>query len=1646
MSFLEDLGSSLLSSLNEQMGLTDISPTDFNYEQLGAFANKIDKGAHRQYLEDGMIRNVRPRATEVIMQEPDVTILIKKRQFSSLAENFRYDLMNSDEKLFIRASKKLFYNKCRAIAAYERLTKIERITKSNGFISDFALPQIFNAVDTLSALDLNIIDAKTQSILETVRKVKTLSDPNQFTTWIVDRELPYASDVGEGTGVFELTTVSTINCSSSILFGGGGASFTVEDPYKLMIITTEDIERAISEASNRWGQNNFFRLTESGLQDVIGALKNELNSVRTGRGASPIVFKINIDNFVQKKVRAFIDFEGREIIFNFDAGFVGINSNVTLDSSATEGLNGLSSSEAKIFNQIISNIYILIGLQQSTQSEIKDYNGQTKYVRDLMNLNFAGKSIIQPMDNLHVFISTKTQTDSKITQGLNINFSSSSLLNKINDTLGNIEAAFEDIKSTFTGGENSYLETEKNAIAGQEFPMWLWTMMRNDFTRQAAGTHVFAGVIESANQNYSGGKYTLSVNAKDNTTYFSTSQININPSVDVFNSSIYDPLTPFKLDFDASSGFLKGEFPPLLDENISLLHTGSVKAKQGRFRGFLLTEEVYSIQDAEPMTPTRFRRKLNDADGFVYRWKRGIGSLTLFGEPHASPNFRSESSPSLTKDPFSGQDTMNALSLLITGQPYNYNTFLRAAIESGNLSRDDLMNRDGSSSFFRGFINDLSKQNATWGNFIPFKKLVINEKGTHFLASGEFDLTTSNKRASELLKERAKRFDVLTGLMPEFANSPQFYKVGVGGAVNSDPNAGEKFDKRSLSKLAQDIIEIDFEIAKLNKDFQNSIEKASTRSGAGSFKIFGDDISFDPSVDSNSGVTHNEIVAQRNEFRKKLNNLTQRRLWRVKANEDSNLFIVDDSYDKNYDIQTFERTLSSGLELFKSTFTKIGEKIQSVAAMLGLEIFADSQGHIQARAPQYNRMPSSVFHKMIQEKKKKNIQLFPDFLESLFFNQIQGLVQEIEIIEDEIRIRAAALGAITDDDAKKLLKGGAEIGKANFAFVTGSDGKFGGSADIRLFIEQSYPDISESKASKPLTEISSKLSPVLESTNNFDIIQRITIANSEKSFTSINDKVTEYIKEIAARLAQKKDGPAPTQESLISNNRTLGGRSQVDIIKITEEISVFIKDRQYLIKLLANATKNLDQGISLDEDPNGAANALFPAFNKPSDKNVFPEILEHMIEDEDHDDLGVGSGKRYILTDSKIIDLTISEKPPEWTVVEVNGQLENALVPRPDGLTISDSGGNAIATAIAADYDMWRMYGFKTTNSVNVPFLSHPEAQCAPYAVNLLNQARANIFQATITVVGNEFIQPGEVYYIEDRNLLFYAETISHSFSYGGQYTTNITAKYGHTPGTYIPTMLDVLGKALYSKGHQANLVRHERFGTANNETPITVITHENEGLFSTTPVADLVSSKYGEQNKKNLSNALLAVGGLLTPTDKGKRLKLQIRTYHNSAMNVTEDNSLKSIAEGILDWIKTPSGTKESFNTGGAKDLIPDNNIRSIPAENVEVVAIDLGEDGETRSPSGPAWRMAQTLALTGNSLAINDIISSETNTSQLNPSKLANQQLFMLNTKIIDIWIVFSDAETESVSTPKDVNDENSLDKKEQYIEAFNKRIGLS
>jgi hypothetical protein len=1662
LGFLDQLGSSLMGQIN----MTEGTPRALGeggkpFASLGNFAKEIDRSAHRSYLETGAIRNVRPRIAEVWMQEPDMTVVVKKRMFSSLVENYRMDMMDDQEKLFVRATKKLFYNKCRAIAAYERLTKIDRIGSQFGFISDIALPMIFGLVDILNASPLtsSLIGKEEQAILDKIHKVKSLSDPNFITSWIVDKDLPYVTDTGDGTGSFELTLVQSARTTSSVKFGGGSAELTIEDPYKLMLITNDDIDQAITDASNRYEQSNFFKLTEFQLGQTINDLKRQFNQVRLARGASPIHFFVNERTLLYKKVKAVVDLTGTEVIFRYDAGSFGANlfsfdnESVSIDPVSTEGLNGIkrSNNEAGLFKQIIHNMYLLMGLKHTTDSEVRIFNEETNVVRKKMRLHYALKPIIQPMDVVNVFINSKTSFDSKIVRGMNFSYDEHSLINKIDETIGNIESAIDDIRRGFGGspnGQDSFIETEKNAIAGAEFPLWLWTLMRNDFTRQNAGTCTFVGPVESSSHSYSGGKYTLSVSCNDNVHYLKMGQANIKPSVMVYNGALYDPLTPFDLDFDVATGFIRGETPQLLEENLTLLNSGCVRAKLGRNRGKSVNEKIYSRTEIEDiavgLSPGGYRRKFYDPDGFVYRWKEGIGSLVVYGEPNSSTigSFNNDISPQITQSPFAGQDVMNVLSLLVTGQPYNFNTFIQNAVKSGKLNRDDLFNKGNTTSFYRGLTRDLSEKNATWGNFIPFKKLIINEKGYNYIIreEGEFGLITLNGRLKRLLEERAKKTDQLLSSSPTEAQGlQQYYTVGEGGSVTGSSDDGRT---ATDGQLIGQVRSLSAQINTIQKDFINTLDTIGRKAtNEGSIGIFGNDITYDPSIIS-EGDSENETKRRRNrsEFRKRINNLTLRRLWKVKANDDSNLFIVDDSYDKNYNIQAFEQGIID-IALFDSTFSDIGEQVNKVKDFLGLEVFADSQGNIQARPPQYNRMPKTVFRDILQKKAEKGIQIFPKYLESLFFNRVDGFTDQLEIIEDKIRLYGAALGYTTDSSVRSLLSGL----KGNFTFVTLSDGNI--RSDIKSLFGDVDPEFQTDRYKNGLEKFSDDISEQLKRNLSFTILDRIRVINNNEVTESESQNIATRIGVISDRLRKEKgvQNVPSDRFSLLSSTRRGGSikkLSQVEILKGFEVLSDLVSDRRRVMTSLANSLRNLTQGISVNaRNSDSAQSLLLPNIYQSEDDVDFPELLEHMIEDESVDDFGQGAGKRYIIKDSHIKSFTIREKGPDFTAVNVTGKLARGLVNWPSEAALGEafgSSGNALGTALAVDFDMWRMYGWRNSSGFEVPFFSNPVTQCAPYAVFLLNLARRNVFTANITVIGNEFIQPGEVYYLEDYDMLFYSESVTQNFTYGspGNFNTTIELSYGRSPGEYIPTHLDIIGNALYTNRFQADLATHDRFDRADDSTHVATIIYDNSSIDSDAKgnnlIEQLMGSLYGEQNRKSLGNILMAAGGWFPGGDNyGKKLGIELRVYKNTNNQVQQENNdwLEYIANTVVDWIFNPAKKDEGLaKVGSVESSVKPSERLSVDRNDISVEIVDLNSEiDDDRSPSQEAWAICRSIINSGaegsdvidaveffefmdtqNQAATQEQLQQQ---AEANRREIAQRMAKVLCNYIVDIWVTFSD-----------------------------------
>ena len=155
-------------------------------------------------------------------------------------------------------------------------------------------------------------------------------------------------------------------------------------------------------------------------------------------------------------------------------------------------------------------------------------------------------------------------------------------------------------------------------------------------------------------------------------------------------------------------------------------------------------------------------------------------------------------------------------------------------------------------------------------------------------------------------------------------------------------------------------------------------------------------------------------------------------------------------------------------------------------------------------------------------------------------------------------------------------------------------------------------------------------------------------------------------------------------------------------------------------------------------------------------------------------------GERYhtYISDDVVMSWSFAEKESQLSRIDVIGQMDMYDAPT---TTMQPH----IMSAAAVDYDMWFHYGYKK-EQVTKAWIKDPEKQGVPFAIATLAHARAKVLDGTITVIGSPFYQPGEVVYVESRNMLYYVNRVAHSLTYGGDYRTTLTLEYGHFPGAWI--------------------------------------------------------------------------------------------------------------------------------------------------------------------------------------------------------------------------------------------------------------------
>lgn len=1569
--------------IGDQASALSVQQYGYNVQQnpLGELANVIaDPSAERRYVEEGFVRldpvNVDAQQFEVMLQEPSMTVLVKKRAFSTLSENYRLDFMSAEEKLYIKATTMLFQNKCQLIQNFEKLFKIARVSYAAGQIDTQLMPTVIDLVDqaasafsTLSSFGtgggafssynvaVNVAAAEgfdaLSNVVQTIRQVYAFSPPNDYTTWVTDTTNVFQSTFGTGTGVIELTNVISMETNTTVNFSqGGDCRFSIADPYKMMLISDSDIEWAISDALNFVANNAVFQLGTTSLASIAANDVVNLNAIREARGASDIEFITGPDPISgTPTVTAIIQGSGTQINFTYSLLSSIIQplsgGGVSVDPSALQGapnigFDGLSPTELSLFQTTVSDQYSALNFSAIPAiiptMPLSDPSGQSSldvnFVRRKLRFHYGNKLIIQPMDQVHVYMGSKSQTDSEVLGTMAGAFGAFGFLAQAGTTLTNISNAFS---TAFNTTASIDLQLEKEVFVGVDFPTDLWAMMRNTFISDKDGCHVFAGVVDTASENYTPGKYTVNVSAKDNTHFFDFGVINMNPGVDAFNGPLFDPVTPFVTNFDNITTNYTNQVPQFLPENQAILNSqtynsGLLRYKSGSNFGKPVTASNFFLDKQIDQDGT-VRSIYHMPGGLVYEWKQGIGTYVYNADSFNAINPANIGQPKITTDPFAGQDVVNILSLLVTGIPYNYATYFKAVTKAGgSVARDPQSGQSAANGYYGSLNTGLSKNNLLWGDFIPFKSITINEATAQAMMFKQANISQANSIITDSLNQLQDLQSKLVLTQVAASSGP------------TDPSL-----TNAISTIQASMTTINSTIATQNAQIQTNLQ------GSLPITVAGGDVSVAPSQTTAGQTSSSALYGQ--ELRRETNLLTQRLSWQVRANEDKNYLVVDDAFEKDPDIIAMGVKFGE-IKQFSNEYKTVREQISTVYNILNLEVFADTQGHIRVRPQQYNKMPSSVFYRMMQMQQNNSVQIYPSFLQSLFVTQLSTMLNQLSVLELEMRLDGAVLGISNDQQlASYMTISGFGVGQ--FQFISDMNGNI---SSISAIQTNADPDT-------VLSNIPSSFDASIQAqgavTSVFNASDRAKLVTDVFAQTLSATLSSTYINTLISLIFQKS-GQQKTLDNFIQPSQSgvvASAPSQtVNVVAVTEELGTYASQRQQLLTQLSAALSNAREAATLNANPTDTSNsAQVP--NLYGNQNI-PQVFQNMLEDETYDDLGIGSGTRYIIHDYQIIDLELGEVAPEYNYIEVQG-MQDVYLPN-DQLPASynsafPNGGNAIVTAAAIDYDMWQQYGLRMGGnaSVNAPFFSSPSGQCAPYAAMLLSRARKQILQGTLTISGNEFMQPGEVIYITSRGLLFYVDTVSHSFTYGSGFRTRLKLTYGHNPGEFIPTPLDIIGKLLYNNRDTASSVAYRQSTTA-NEIPLgAIILNPQSSAISGTDI--ITGGQFGQFNQQVINNILYTSAGVFNSNQtSGSNLTpmIELRVFYNSQNSplTSQITAAQSTVQGILTGTISPP--QVTVTGTGLPSTI------QLSSSQVSTVTVNSASTSEYRSPSQKAVDAARNVA----------------------------------------------------------------------------------
>lgn len=1420
-------------------------------------------------------------------QSPTFSVIIKNKMFSGFQDLNKPELLGPGETWLMRATKRLIARKCAIMADYERLTKLEKFDEFSspnevlqGLLTAVALGsngQIGQAVS--STLNQMFEDADNVGAVDTLKELTKIAFDRRVpsvSTFYIDPDVPIIEALGVGTGVFEIATISSLNTSldiNEIGIGSGSCTFTIEDPYQILIVTEEDIEASLRDTAF----SDFVASFNQVAAQLLLAAQNydaSLAEKRASRGVSPITFSVNL--------------RGGQPLATIDSLNMEVTNDNLVDIPSEEMLD---KQETDLFKSILRNLEaynaaLNLSALRGAANVNKQLEVDMRYARQKMRQFYLGKAIIQAMDSVHVYIDSGTRRYGEGEEAVNSDniFSINQLVKSVAGSLG-----FEKPVDQLQMDENVVRQEYEKLKDTNTLTFETFRLMRGLDANGGSGTHVFGGIVSSVSDRYSAqdGKFILSVSCQPNIDWLKLSRYNTQPSMDQTEGIIYDPLTPFIIKTDEATHLPTGEldFTP---ENKARLESCGLYVNNGSNIG----KKVHGFEDmpsdARPIGGNLIQL-FDHVPGLLYRWKEGIMTATYNMQTIDPKSKNIVDKRQLRRDvgffasntPFDNMDAANVISTLVTGFPYNYTTFLQSAIQTGAFVFDTTLNKG--KDFFHSFLDIRRTINRVQGNFIPFKLLTTSPQE---LAN----TLTQSIGAQQRLSNISSR---LTQLRTEWARLDDRMKFLNGSKDGIGQGAGVT---GILSELKIQQSNINNQIKALTAQFSTAANSAPTENNA--VRIAGNDVLFDF-----------ENIQNKDDFQRfgdKLTYFLLRRREEVIYNKDKNYLVISDDYDKDYDIQAMVLKLrEQSPNLWRSSWESAYEICVKAAEMLNFEFFTDTQGHVVFRPPQYNRVPLSVLEAMLLLQRTGGIQVFPDFLLSLFKKREESIITDVIALELEMKMNLALLGAKNSNEAHSVLN--SYVAKDEFFISEINDVQRTISKNQAISPAEKYAIKLSIKNFNNLTNVSAAVSS--EQSGIFNSIAQQNLQTStirEFNKDTRRSRQTYYEENLGelVRLTGRQEKTFPEfEQAKVGAVRNGQSTPSTDVANIVTRLANLVSRRSSLLRILERVLDQNEQIGQTSED--GAVSLKSNNFSSGlwfGAEKELTGLTAKFIEDTRKDILGHLSADRFIIRDEHIFAQEFTESPPALTNVIVTGT--DALVGEGGG---NIAGGMPMYLAYGVDFDMWRQYGWRGEKSFDKPFFWDAELQCAPYAVMLLSRQRRDVVTGSITRIGNEFYQLGDVVYSTNRQLLYYVTGISHSISYDGRFETTLKLHYGHAPGDYIPTPLDIIGKSMTSRVGSQNSFRTRRL-TPSTEAPIKAV------LKFPTDKPNLGGLLSSQRNIDQLQNMATVFKSNIA-NDNSISPRLYVMTFTGSSKHDGQREAVKS-------WFQLPKKGVVSGKDTGADGL----------------------------------------------------------------------------------------------------------------------------